>query len=89
MSRHYTDDGVILGRVAIIIIIIIIIIVIIIIIIIIIIIHQKPAEAAELIENKSPYYKYTPVNVLENDNFKPYWNRSIIMDKTIPLTDPT
>jgi hypothetical protein len=32
------------------------------------IIHQKLAEAAELIEEKSPYYKYTPANVLENDN---------------------
>jgi hypothetical protein len=27
------------------------------------IIHQKLAEAAELIEEKSPYYKYTPVSV--------------------------
>jgi len=34
------------------------------------IIHQKLAEAAELIDDKSPYYKYTPVNVLENENFK-------------------
>ena len=39
------------------------------------IIHQKLAEAAELIENKSPYYKYTQVNVLENENFKLYWNQ--------------
>ena len=51
--------------------------------------HQKLAEAAELIEDKSPYYKYTPASVLENDNFKPYWNRSILTDKTIPLTDLT
>ena len=41
------------------------------------IIHQKLAEATKLIDDKSPYYKYTPVNVLENDNFKLYWNRSI------------
>jgi len=34
------------------------------------IIHQKLAEAAELIEDKSPYYKYTPANVLEDENFK-------------------
>jgi len=47
------------------------------------VIHQKLAEAAELIEDKSPYYRYTSANVLEN-NFKLYWNRSIIMDKTIP-----
>jgi hypothetical protein len=51
------------------------------------IIHQKLAEVAELIEEKRPYYKYTPVNVLENDNFKLYWNRSILTDKTITLID--
>jgi hypothetical protein len=48
------------------------------------IIHHKLAEVAKLIKEKSPYYKYTPANVLENDNFKLYWNRSILMDKTIP-----
>jgi len=48
------------------------------------VIHQKLTEAAELIEDKSPHYKYTPVSVLENDNFKLYWNRSIITDRTIP-----
>jgi hypothetical protein len=37
-----------------------------------------------LIEDRSTYYKYKPANVLENDNFKLYWNRSIITDKTIP-----
>ena len=34
------------------------------------IIHQKLAEAAELIEDKCPYYNYTPANVLENEHFK-------------------
>jgi hypothetical protein len=52
------------------------------------IIHQKLAEVAELIEEKIPYYKYTPANVLENDNFKLYWNRSILTDKTIPFFRP-
>jgi hypothetical protein len=52
------------------------------------IIHQKLAEVAELIEEKIPYYKYTPANVLENDNFKLYWNRSILTDKTIPFNRP-
>ena len=36
-----------------------------------------------MIEDKSPYYKYTPASVLENDNFKLYWNRSILTHKTI------
>jgi hypothetical protein len=48
------------------------------------VIQQKLAEAAEMMEDKSPYYRYTPANLLENDNFKLYWNRSIITDKTIP-----
>jgi len=52
------------------------------------IIHQKLAEAAELIDDKSPYYKHTPANVLENENFKLYWNRSILMDKTISFNGP-
>jgi hypothetical protein len=30
----------------------------------------------------------TTANVLENDNFKLYWNRSIITDKTIPSNRP-
>jgi len=33
------------------------------------IIHQKVAQAVELIDDKSPYYKYTPANVKENENF--------------------
>jgi len=52
------------------------------------IIHQKLAEAAKMIEDKSPYYKYTPANVLENENFKLYWNRSILTDKTVPFNRP-
>jgi len=52
------------------------------------VIHQKLAESAELIEDKSPYYKYTPANVLENEIFKLYWNRSILTDKTIPFNRP-
>jgi len=52
------------------------------------IIHQKLEEAAKLIEEKSPYYKYTPASVLENDNFQLCWNRSILTDKTIPFNRP-
>ena len=52
------------------------------------IIHQKLAEAAELIDDGSLYYKFTPANVLENEYFKLYWNRSILTDKTIPFIRP-
>jgi len=41
-----------------------------------------------LIEEKGQYYKYTPANVLENDNFKLYWNRSILTEKTVPFNRP-
>jgi len=50
--------------------------------------HQKLAEAAEMTNDKSPYYKYTPANIWENENFKLYWNRSILTDKTIPFNQP-
>jgi hypothetical protein len=50
--------------------------------------HQKLAEAAELIEDRSPFYKCTPANVLENDNFKLYWNRSLLTDKKRPFNRP-
>jgi len=53
------------------------------------VIHQKLAEAAKLIEDKSPYIKYTPDNVMENEHFKLYWSRSILTDQTIPLIDRT
>jgi len=52
------------------------------------IIHQKLAEEAKLIDGKSPYYKYTPASALENENFKLYWNRSILTDKTVPFNRP-
>jgi len=52
------------------------------------IIHQKLSEVAELIDDKSSYCKYTPANVLENENFKLYWNRSILTEKTVPFNQP-
>jgi hypothetical protein len=41
-----------------------------------------------LTEDKSPYYKCISAIVPENDNFKLYWNHSILMDKTIPFNQP-
>ena len=41
-----------------------------------------------MIDDKIPYYKYTPANVLENENFKLYWYRSILTDKTIYFNRP-
>ena len=45
------------------------------------VIHQKLAEIADLIVDKSPFYKYLPASVLEKDSFKLYWNRSIFTEK--------
>jgi len=50
--------------------------------------NNKLAEAAKFIDNESPYYKYTPANVLENENFKLHWNHSILTDKTVPFNRP-
>ena len=50
--------------------------------------NNKLGEAAELIEDKSPYCKQTPAIVLENENFKLYCNRSILTDKTITFNRP-
>ena len=41
-----------------------------------------------MIDDKSPYCKHTPANVLKNENFKLYWNRGIPKDKTIVLNRP-
>jgi hypothetical protein len=40
------------------------------------------------LKKKIPFYKYTPANVVENDNSKLHWNRSILTDKTIPVNRP-
>jgi len=53
------------------------------------VIHQKLAEAAELIEDKSPYYKNTTANLLENENIKLHWNCSILRTKQYHLIDLT
>ena len=41
-----------------------------------------------MIDDKSPYYKFTPANALENENFKLYWNRGILTKNTIPFNQP-
>jgi len=52
------------------------------------VIHQKLTEAADLIVDQSPHYKHTPATLLKNDNFKLYWNCSILTDKTILFDRP-
>ena len=50
--------------------------------------NNELTEAAELIEDKIPCYKYTPASLLQNGNFKLYWNRSVLTDKTAPFNRP-
>lgn len=52
------------------------------------IIHQRIAIDSELLENKLPYYKYTPTTVMENSACKLYWDRTIITDKMIAHNRP-
>ena len=52
------------------------------------IIHQGLAHNHKLIDSVTPYYQYNPEAVLENENHRLYWDRSIITDKTIPANRP-
>ncbi|KAL0883753.1 hypothetical protein ABMA27_015858 [Loxostege sticticalis] len=48
------------------------------------IIHQKLVQKYKLVnDHHTPYYKYTPQNVIENSNFKLYYDRTILTDNTI------
>ncbi|CAH2107788.1 unnamed protein product [Euphydryas editha] len=53
------------------------------------IIHQKLALKHKLIQNtNTPYYKYKPQTVLENDTHKLYFDRAILTDRTIHYNRP-
>lgn len=52
------------------------------------IIHQRLALKYSLITQTTPYYKYTPQTILETVNYKLYWDRTIITDKTIHYNRP-
>ena len=52
------------------------------------IIHQQLAFRFKLVTEMIPYYKYKPEISLENTNYKIYWDRTIITDKTIHFNRP-
>lgn len=52
------------------------------------IIHQELAFMCNFLKDRTPYYQYEPASVLENDNYKIYWDRTIITDRTIPHNVP-
>lgn len=53
------------------------------------IVHQKLAITYKIIDDKPcPYYQYVPKPVLENANYKIYYDRAILTDKTIHHNRP-
>ncbi|KAL0860138.1 hypothetical protein ABMA27_010445 [Loxostege sticticalis] len=53
------------------------------------IIHQKLAQKYNLIPQKLiPYYKYVPEPVIENNNYRLYFDRAILTDKTTHFNRP-
>lgn len=52
------------------------------------IIHQKLANKLGLINTYTPYYKYQPQKVLENDHFRLYYDRPIITDRQVTNNRP-
>lgn len=52
------------------------------------IVHQSLAKRFNLTTSGIPYYKYEPANVLENENYKMYWDREIRTDKRMKANRP-
>ena len=52
------------------------------------IVYQKIALKYKLINTITPYYNYTPNVVAENNSCRRYWDRSIIIDKTVRHNRP-
>lgn len=52
------------------------------------IVHQKLANKYGLINTYTPYYKYQPQPVLENDSFRLYYDRTIITDRRVTNNRP-
>jgi hypothetical protein len=52
------------------------------------IVHQEIALKTSLLSSRTPYYKYSPTSVLENREYKIYWDRSILSDRTVVHNRP-
>lgn len=52
------------------------------------IIHQKLANKYGLLNTYTPYYKYKPQSVLENESFRLYYDRAVITDKQVTNNRP-
>lgn len=52
------------------------------------IVHQNLAKRHGLVNTYLPYYQYKPSPVLESEDIKLYWNRSVITDRLITANRP-
>lgn len=53
------------------------------------ILHQELAQTLKLIQNdRLPYYQYTPETILENNEYKLYWDRSVLTDQQVMHNRP-
>ncbi|CAH1110291.1 unnamed protein product [Psylliodes chrysocephalus] len=52
------------------------------------IIHDEVCYKLQLSEAKTPYYKYTPDTIKENDEYKVYWDREIQTDRQVQHNRP-
>lgn len=52
------------------------------------IIHTELSLKYKCINERIPYYNYVPMNVLENDACKLYWDREILTDRTVQHNRP-
>ena len=52
------------------------------------IIHQYLAKNLNLISETVPYYKYKPQSVIDTAEYKLYWDRTIITDRTVHHNRP-
>jgi hypothetical protein len=52
------------------------------------IIHMNLAVKFNLLKNTQPHYRYTPESCLENDNYKLYFDRTVLTDIHIQHNRP-
>uniref|UniRef100_A0A6P7H095 Uncharacterized protein LOC114342846 n=1 Tax=Diabrotica virgifera virgifera TaxID=50390 RepID=A0A6P7H095_DIAVI len=53
------------------------------------ILHQELANKLGLLQTDHlPYYQYVPDRMLENDNYKLYWDRTVLTDQTVAHNRP-
>lgn len=53
------------------------------------ILHQELARKMKLLQtDQIPYYKYVPESILENEQYKLYWDRSVLTDQPVAHNRP-